>query len=103
MQIEGFCPNPPATSPAYDGRRYLRPTEIRTACQTGLTVDQTVARGPGSSLTCGTSVFIAGIGCRVVEDRGGGLANDQLDNYKGVGVGVCQGRANPRLKTVKLF
>lgn len=103
MQIEGFCGNAPATSPAYDGRRYRRPTDIRTSCNTSLTVDQTVARGPGSSLTCGTPVFIAGIGCRVVEDRGGGLANDQLDNYKGVGVGVCQGWANPRVKTVKLF
>lgn len=105
IQIEGFCGNPPASSPAYVGRRYRRPAEIRTQCNTHLLADHTVARGPGSvgTLPCGTPVFIADIGRRFVEDRGGGLATDQLDNYKGAGTAVCQGWANPRLKTIKLF
>jgi hypothetical protein len=103
MQIEGFCTGAPSTSPAYNNRRYRRPTNIRTQCITPLEIDRTVARGRQSSLTCGTQVFIAGIGCRIVEDSGGGLASDQLDNYKGVGVAACQGWSNPRLKTVRLF
>lgn len=105
IQIEGFCGNAPATSPAYNSRRYRRPADIRTQCNTHLEVDHTVARGPGSisTLPCGTPVFIDGLGRRFVEDRGGGVATDQLDNYKGVGAAVCQGWANPRRKTVKLF
>jgi hypothetical protein len=103
IQIEGFCGGAPATSPAYNGRRYRRPADIRTSCNTRLQADHTVARGPGSTLTCDTPIFIDGIGRRFVEDRGGGLANDQIDNYKGVGAAACQGWANPRRKTVKLF
>lgn len=103
IQIEGFCGGAPATSPAYNGRRYRRPADVRTSCNTNLQVDHTVARAPGSALSCGTPVFIEGFGRRFVEDSGGGLAADQLDNYKGVGAAVCQGWSNPRRKTVKLF
>lgn len=61
LQIEGFCSNPPGSSPAYNGRRYRRPTDIKTSCNNSPAVDVTVA---SPSLACGTSVFIKTIGVR---------------------------------------
>jgi hypothetical protein len=100
LQIEGFCGGAPATSPPYGGNRYRRPTNIRTSCNESPTVDWTVA---SRSLGCGTPIFINTIGRRLVQDTGGGLANDQVDNYKGIGRPVCTGWSNHRRKTVQLY
>jgi 3D (Asp-Asp-Asp) domain-containing protein len=99
IQIESFCSNPPATSPAYNGRRYRRPTTIRTSCGNSPTAGVTVA---SSSLNCGTRIFINGIGCRTVQDTGGGLAADQIDNYRGVGNSACAGWSNARRKVIRI-
>jgi hypothetical protein len=98
IQIEAFCTNPPPTSPAYNGRRYRRPTNLRTSCGNSPTVGVTVA---ATSLGCGTRVFINGIGCRTVQDTGA-LAADQIDNYRGVGNSACAGWANLRRRTIRI-
>ncbi|MFN2455320.1 MAG: hypothetical protein ABR577_13985 [Pyrinomonadaceae bacterium] len=103
LQLEAFCQNAPPSSPPYNGKRYRRPTDIKTSCGTTPRPDVSLARGPNSSLSCGTPLYIDGIGRRVVEDRGGSVATNQLDNYRGVGVGVCSGWTNPTRKVVQLY
>jgi 3D (Asp-Asp-Asp) domain-containing protein len=98
IQPESICTNPPPTSPAYNGRRYRRPTSIRTSCGNSPTVGVTVA---ASSLRCGTRVFINGIGCRIVQDTGN-LAPNQLDHYLGTGNALCSRWPNPTAKVVRI-
>jgi 3D (Asp-Asp-Asp) domain-containing protein len=98
IQPESICTNPPPTSPAYNGRRYRRPTSIRTRCGNSPTVGVTVA---ASSLRCGTRVFINGIGCRIVQDTGN-LAPNQLDHYLGTGNALCSRWPNPTAKVVRI-
>ena len=100
IQIEGFCGGAPGSSPAYNGKRYRRPTNITTSCGDSPTVNLTVA---ASSLACGIPIFINTIGRRTVQDTGGGLAADQIDNYMGVGRSRCLGWSNNRRKTVQLY
>jgi 3D (Asp-Asp-Asp) domain-containing protein len=98
LQIEGFCGSAPGSSPAYNLRRYRRPTTIKTSCNNPPAVNVTVA---SPSLACGTSVYIKTIGVRTVQDTGGGLANDQLDNYMGIGRNTCNGWSNNRRRTIR--
>jgi 3D (Asp-Asp-Asp) domain-containing protein len=98
LQREGFCTNAPGSSPAYDGVRYRRPTTILTSCSNPPTHNVTVA---SPSLACGTSVFIKTIGVRTVQDTGGGLQNDQIDNWMGIGVSTCNGWSNNRRRTIR--
>lgn len=99
IQLEWICGNAPPSSPAYNGWRYRRPTTITTRCGNTPTLGVTVAASP---LGCGTHVLINGIGCKTVQDTGGGLAVDQIDNYQGIGRSACSGWANLRRKVVRL-
>jgi hypothetical protein len=80
IQLERFCANPPPTSPAYCSEiwpytceRYRRPATLRTACGNTPVADVTAAvRSGHPMLGCGNRIFIHGIGCRTVQDRGQG-------------------------------
>ncbi len=49
-------------------------------------VKNTVAGSTGE--LCGRRIYIAGVGCRVIEDRGGGLEYNQVDMFAGVGKSI---------------
>jgi len=99
MQIEFFCTGAPASSPCHSANgtcaRYRVPTSIRTACGASPTVNHTVAvNSSHADLSCGSRIFIEGLGIRIVQDHGGALSSTQIDNYQGVGTAACSGWAN---------
>ena len=99
VQPEGYCTNPPQTSPPYNGWRFRDPTTIKTSCIDNPTVDLTAAN---PVLGCETLVYVTGLGCRTIQDTGSGVGNTQLDIYKGVGASVCSGWSNQNRKTIKI-
>ena len=75
MQVEatGYAPLDPA---AVEGMCYSGDPKI-TARGTTSNPNRTVAMGEG--VPFGTKVYIPGIGCRVVEDRGGAITDNHID------------------------
>ncbi|MBN2564859.1 MAG: hypothetical protein JXB46_04030, partial [Candidatus Eisenbacteria bacterium] len=66
--------------------------------------DQDVAVQPSHPhLACGDTVYVHGLGTRTVRDKGGGLAETQLDHY--IGASGCNkyGGSYGTLKTIKLY
>jgi len=78
LSREGFCSGHP--------RRARRVPAPCPSCQNETVVTNlTVARrGNHPHLPCGATVFVEGVGVRIVTDTGGGLAMQQLDHYAGI-------------------
>jgi len=73
-------------------------------CGGVLSPNQHVAVKPGHPfLNCGDTVYVHGIGTRTVKDKGGGLAEAQLDHY--IGTSGCNryGGSYGNHKTIKLY
>ena len=98
------CNNtPPTTNPTYAGNRFRRPANIGTFCGVAPVSGTTVAINPNHpSLACGNQVYVQGMGCRVVQDHGGGVQVQQLDNYGGIGKAACKGWPNPYRTVIKV-
>jgi len=51
---------------------------------------------------CGRKFLIEGLGVKILGDTGEGLAETQLDFYRGEGEAACSGWPNPYRKVVKI-
>lgn len=104
----GFPP-PAGLPPQYDSPNstidfdFRRPSSVKGATGNNIITDVSVAVKPGHpKLSIDGKVYVEDLGCKTIDDHGGGLAIKQLDLYKGFGDAAVAGWTNPYKKVIKL-